>query len=101
MGTLPSLDQIRNWSLRRQGLKSDSATDYLGSIENKSGTPSPAVCTNEGNLTTPTIQILGATPPTAPLLSAERLQALNVILEGTRRAASRNRGCSLPSSPVK
>lgn len=102
VGTLPSLDQIRDWSLRRYGGAGDLSADYSNTSHIQqtplaspasSSTPSQTLCP-------PVIQIVGATPPKT-LPSSDRLLQLKVILQGTIRAAARHKAVSLPSSPVK
>lgn len=102
VGTLPSLDQIRDWSLRRHGGPGDLSADY-GKPSHAQETPlaSPTLSpVPSHNLRPPVIQIVGATPP-KPLPCSDRLLKLKVILQGTIRAGARHKAVSLPSSPVK
>ncbi|KAK9897138.1 hypothetical protein P389DRAFT_53693 [Cystobasidium minutum MCA 4210] len=104
VGALPSLDQIREWSLRRNGIHGDSPdggnAEGTGNAISLARPYTAAPPTNTQTLSPPVIQVLGATPP-KPLPSSERLQQLKTILGGTIRAAARQQTMSLPSSPVK
>ena len=95
VGTLPSLDQIRDWSLRRHGVANEDVS--IPSYQQQhSEAPSPG---SRNALYPPVIQILGASPPGTALDGI--LPQLTAILQKRTRVSRQHQAVSMPSSPVK
>lgn len=97
VGTLPSLDQIREWSLRRHGVASDDQSPVARQQVERPVTPPPGLTRD---LSPPVVQIVAATPP-QPNYPKERLAQLNLVLQGSARVLRRQQAASMPSSPAK
>lgn len=105
-GTLPSLDQIRDWSLRRQGvLENTIEENHTASIQqsqNKARESENLPMNANGRtsaLSPPAIHIHGASPPRLPKNSG-RINRLQQVLEERKTNYRISRPVSLPSSPV-
>lgn len=96
VGTIPSLDQIRDWSLRRHSAASEDFS-APSCRQQYSMTPPPPGLTNA--LQPPAIQILGATPP-GPIPDGN-LPQLSAILQAKTRVSRQYQAVSMPSSPVE